>query len=66
MLQTALQHMPFGNLLHQSLQGEPLGRHVWTGLVVLQVPRLQEGGKKLLSRVFHRGKRISTKCDHFE
>ena len=58
MLQTTLHnkgrvHIHGGNLLHQPLQEEALGSPVRTGLVILLMLRLQEGGKRLLSRVFH-------------
>ena len=53
MLETILHnkdrvHISGGNLLHQPLHEEALGRPLRTGLVILQMLRLQEGGKRLL------------------
>ena len=47
-------HMPGANLLYTPFHEEPFGCPLRTDLVVLQVPRLQEGGKRLFIRVFHR------------
>ena len=47
-------HMPGANLLYAPFHEEPFGCPLRTDLVVLQVPRLQEGGKTLFIRVFHR------------
>ena len=47
-------HMPGANLLHKPLHEELFGCPLRTDLVALQVSRLQEGGKRLFIRVFHR------------
>ena len=47
-------HMPGVNLLHEPLHKEFFGCPLRTDLGVLQVPRLQAGGKRVFIRVFRR------------